>query len=480
MRATLPLIAALAASCAPKGAPPPPAVSLVRPFPAPLAPRDVALPPSTPARIGAIDALIVPSSETPLVTVQVVFKGGASADPAGKEGLASAVRDMLTEGAGSRDAVAIQRTAKSLGVTFLGGVGTDALSFGVQGPTSSLEPMLDLLADILRRPTFPAAKWEVSQARRRAALDQSLRNPVSVAYRVAGSLRWGDAYAGRNVTDESLAAIAQKDLVAWHKATLHPGNALLLVGGDVEPAAITASLERRFGDWKAGTPAPAANPGAFAAAPGTLYLVDAPGSAQSVLVSLLPAPDQTDDDWYATFVGNHVLGGSFTSRVNMNLREDKGYTYGARCSLFDGAAGPGTWRCLTSVASDVTVPALTEIMAEVRDVVGDEPLTDEEVAVFKDNLTGSFVGGFETPSDLLGTLAGLWVDALPASRLEAYVGSVSAITPDAARAALARHLRPDEVAWLVVGDAAAHAEGLSALGLPVIRLDRDGRPLETP
>jgi zinc protease len=422
---------------------------------------------------------VVTNSEVPLWDARLLFKVGSYADPKGKEGLHAATLAMLDEGAGGKDAETIARTLKLLGGSLSAGGSSDSASISVSGPKRNLGKLLDLWADAIQRPDFPEEEWKLMSTRWIAALEADAENPTSIASKVLDRVVWGEAYDGRAPTKQSYTAIRTSDMKSHRKNYLGPSNATLLIGGDLTLEEVLPLLEARLGTWRnpaKAPPSPGAVPKPIPSVP-TLYVVDKPGAAQSVLTSYLPTGTRTDPDYYALYMGNTVLGGAFTARMNMNLREDKGYTYGARCAFTYGH-GPGLWTCSASVATGVTAPALSELRNELTQIVGERPVTDEELRFFTSFRVNSFQTDYETPSSLLGQLSTMWVFDLPADWLTAYLPSVKAQTREQVQAALAAHLKTQQLSYVVVGDMSVVRADLEALGMPIVPLDRDGNRLK--
>ncbi|MCB9663078.1 MAG: insulinase family protein [Alphaproteobacteria bacterium] len=473
-----PILLCLALLGCPKTPAPEAAAEGVRPFPEALPERPFVMPEVERATLSnGLQLAVVRNDEVGLFNVRLFLRGGSSLDPAGKEGLAELTFDMLDRGAAGRSAAELAKALKPLGGTVGAGAGRDSAAVSVSGPSKNLEPLLDLWADVLLRPDFPADEWSLLQSKAVADHEASLEQPTEVGRRVYRHVAYGDAYTGRLTTSASLGGLTRGDLVAHHAAVLDPSRAVLMAGGDVDLATLVPLLEARLGSLGAASPLPLPAPAIPAEGEGeVIYVVDKPGAPQSVLRALLPVMDRTDPAWWPFMVGNTAFGGAFTARVNMNLREDKGWTYGARCGLDDNT-GPSLWLCSTSVQSDATVVGLAELRKETRDVLGDRPITADELAYFQGYLVNGFYGSYETPGELLGELWDIWTYGLPADWLERYVPSVQAVDVAGANAALRSAIDPDRIAWIVVGDLATHREGLEALGLPVVELDRDGRPV---
>ena len=470
-RLTLPL---LLLACAPKVDPTAP-----RPMPDPLPASPWLMPASQTATLSnGVQVVAVTNREVPLWELRLWLPTGSPDDPAGAEGLLETTFDMMNEGAAGKTASELSRAQQLLGGSVSSGAGRDSAMVAVGGPRRNLEPLLDIWADVVLRPDFPAQDWTLLQDRLVADLKLDAERPTSIAGRVVRKLTWGAQYAGREATEGTYRAITTaQQHEAWQRAVI-PDGAVILVGGDLSIDEIVPLLEARLSGWKPTGKAPARprptpkEPGAAA-----LYLIDKPGAAQSVLSTVLPMLTPTDPAHYALHMGNTVLGGAFTARINMNLREDKGYTYGARCGL-ELTRGPEIWSCSASVATNVTAPAFKELRREIEEVLTARPIKDEEISFFRSYRVNSFQGSYETPTSLLDEIVRIRALDLPSDWLERYVPGVEAVGADAANAALQQWLRADRISYVIVGDRARFASELADIGLPIVELDRDGNLLE--
>jgi zinc protease len=453
------------------------AAAAPRPMPEPLPSRPFQMPDAEEGRLSnGLVVRVVANHEVPLFEISLALPVGAWADPVGKEGLAGATFDLIDEGYGGRDAATIAGQLKRLGGSVGAGASADASSIRASGPVRNLGPILDLWSDAVQRSDLPAAEWSLVQERRRADQRLAAERVTVIADRVAGRLTWGERYDGRHATEATVAGLTLNDVAAFHRSYVVPDGALLLVGGDVTLSQILPLLESRLGGWKPTGTAPSfPEPTPRPPAPAALYVVDKPGSAQSVIQAILPVGRPGDPDWYEFLMGHTVVGGAFTARLNMNLREDKGYTYGARCGVDEGL-GTAIWSCSASVATNVTGPALIELRKEIEQAVTTRPVTADELAFFQSYRLNSFQNGYERPSELLGKLVEIWRYGLPQDWLERYMPGVGAVTVESANKALLAHVRPDQIAYLVVGDQAVIGPSLVDLGLPIVPLDRDGNP----
>jgi len=478
----LSLNAAILAGCGEKT--PPQAAAAVdyhATMPDPLAPRDFQLPDPVRGELSnGIPVVVVENHEVPLFYVQVALRPGGWTDPADRAGLASVTMDMLNEGAAGMSAAEISSAARRMGSSVSAGASLDGATVGASGLSDKLPGTLDLLAKVALQPDFPDADWELMRKKRLQALQAARQDPNNIANRVWARLGYGDSYAGHLDSEASYNAIDTAQMRAWYDAFVVPANAMILVGGDTTLAEIQPLLEERFGSWDAeGTPLPA-QPAADAlpAQPDTtIFLVDKPGAAQSVLRVGGFVGSQLDSDHDAFTLGNMAVGGQFTARINMNLREDKSWTYGARSWTIDNYL-PGRWQVGTSVFTPTTADAVSEIMRELTESLGDRPVTQEELDNGRGYLLGTWPLRFENPGTLLGETVSMWRYGLPDDWITGSPDRMRAVTLDQARAAWAAHVDPAHLSILVVGDAATVQEPLQALGYPVQMLDAEGAPVD--
>lgn len=447
-------------------------------LPGPLPRRELVLP----ERVGAtlsngVEVVLVEDHELPLISLRVVFDVGRYADPEGLEGLAAATLDMMNEGAGDRDAVAISDALRALASSVSTSGGWDASTVSMSGLSRNLEPTLDILSDVLLRPTFPDSEWERLRKQYLQDLASARTRPNSIAGRIERRVLFGETYRGRHSSEDSYGAIGTEDMRAWYRDYLVPANARIFVGGDTTLEALIPMLEERLGDWTAEgeDPTPQIVPQQPEAT--TIYLHDRPGSAQSVLSVSRFGGSPLDEDYTALLIGNMVYGGLFSARLNLNLREDKGYTYGARSAISSATLAPLIWSASTSVRSDVTAESLVEILGEIDAVTEDRPFSDREVAYMKSSAISSYPARFETPGYLLDGAERSWRLGLPEDWLESYIPRVEAVDTAAAQAAFVRTVAGHPLAITVVGDAASVREPLGALGYPIVDVDVDGNPI---
>jgi zinc protease len=400
---------------------------------------------------------IVEMHEVPVVDVTVIVKSGATSDPAGRFGTASFTAAMLDEGAGSRDALELADAIEILGASLTTGASYDASTVQLHTLAETFEQALPLLADVVLRPTFPAAEVDRLRAERLTTLVQLVDDPAQLASAAFSRVlygpqhRYGTTVLGTRSANESLSA---DDLRAFHTAHYRPDNAHILVVGDVVPADVLASLERAFGSWTASGPVPPAPALDDVAAPTRrrVFLIDKPGAPQSQIRIGTIGVARATPEYHAIEVANTMLGGSFSSRLNMNLRERNGYSYGAG-SQFAMRRAAGPFVALAGVQSDKTREALVEFVSELQGM-GTPPAGDELTRVRNLEALG-FPRGFETTRAMAARLAELVVYDLPESAFEEYVDAIQAVTAeDVARVGRER-MPADRMVVVVVGDLAS-------------------------
>jgi zinc protease len=410
---------------------------------------------------------IVEQHEVPLVQVNLVVRSGSSADPDGRFGLASLTAAMIDEGAGGRDALALADAFDMLGAQLTTTGSFDASAARLSVPVARLAEALPLLADVVMRPDFPAAELDRLREERLTQLLQARDDPSAIVQTAFPRLlfsprhRYGTSAAG---TEASVKALTVDDLRAFHAAHFRPDNAVLLVVGDITAAEVRPLLEKHFGAWRVGgtQAVPAAVSEAAQPDRRQVYLVDKPGAAQSqVRIGWVGVPRETPD-YFPILVMNTVLGGSFTSRLNTNLRETHGYAYGAG-SAFDMRRAPGPFFAAAGVQTDKTAEALTEFFVELNAIRA--PLSAEEIDKARNYLALGFPRDFETTGDLARRLEELYVFDLPDDYFSQYVERVQAVTiEDVARVAKT-HVQPERFIVVVVGDRSVIEAPVRALNL---------------
>ncbi len=415
---------------------------------------------------------LVESHEVPVVQVNLVVRAGAGDDPAAKFGTASLAAAMLDEGAGTRSALEIADAVEFLGAMLSTTSSYDASAVRLNVPVQRLQEALPLLADVMLRPTFPEMELERLRQERLTSLLQARDDASSIAAMAFARIVFGPMHRyGTGVigTEATLKALSAGDLKAFHAGYYHPSNATLVVVGDVTADAVLPELEKHFGAWKPAAPPPrrAPLPAAPQLARGQIYIVDKPDAEQSqIRIGWVGVPRSTSD-YFPLLVLNTVLGGSFTSRLNQNLREEHGYAYGAS-SAFDMRLSAGPFVAAAGVQTDKTAEALREFFKELTAIAS--PIGADELAKARNYIALGFPSEFESSSDLSRRLEELIVYQLPDDYFERYIAHVQAVSADDVRKAAATYIQPSRFGSVVVGDRNTIEAVIRALNLGPVRV----------
>jgi zinc protease len=414
---------------------------------------------------------LVEAHEVPLVQVTLLLKAGGSDDPAGKFGLASLTAAMLDEGAGKRSALEIADEVEFLGADLDTASGFDSSSVSLGVPVSRLGPALAVMADVALRPTFPDDELERVRKERLTNLVQARDDAAAVAPMAYARLLYGAMHrygTGAIGTAATLKSFTTADLKGFHAAMYQPSNATLIVVGDITVDQALAQLETQFGAWRAAASAPrhASVPNAPQPSQRQIAIVDMPSAAQSqIRIGWVGVPRSTPD-YFTLQVLNTILGGSFTSRLNQNLREQHGYSYGAS-SRFEMRASAGPFVAGAGVQTDKTAEALREFFNELT-AIG-KPIPADELGKAKNYLAFSFPSQFETIGDLSSQLEEIAVYGLPDNYYDDYVKHLQAVAAEAVLKASAQYIQPQRFLVVVVGDRKAIEPGIRALNLGTVR-----------
>jgi predicted Zn-dependent peptidase len=354
--------------------------------------------------------------------------------------------------------------------------GWDSTNVTIQSLTRNLDKAIDIYADVLQNPAFPASEVESLRGRLLVALRQQRSNPNAISNIVYNKVLYGDHAYGRSNSEETIKAITRDDVAGYYNATYRPNNATLIVVGSFDKAALKGQLEKAFGGWK-GTESTVKDLGMpKSLEKAGIYLVDRPNSAQSVVSIGQVGVDRMNPDYYAITVMNTILGGGFTSRINMNLREDKGYTYGAR-SGFVFRRGAGPFSAGGDIQTAVTKEAIAEFMKELNDIRGGRPVTQKELDYNKQSLIRRYPAGFETVGAISNQLSNLVVYGLPDSYFNDYISKINAVTVADVDRVAKKYLDPSKMAIVIVGDRKVIETGLKDLGYSITILDVEGKPV---
>ena len=446
-------------------------------------PERLALPPMQSALLSnGLKVVLAERHGAPVVNLSLMIDAGFASDTHALPGLASLTLRMLEEGTATRTSLQISAALEALGASFGTATNLDGAFVNMNVLAPTLPRALGLYADLALHPSFPQADFERLRRDRIAAIAREKTVPRAMALRVLPGLLYGKDHAyGLPLTgtgfEESVARMTRADLVRYHQAWFKPNNATLLVVGDTTMAALKPLLEHAFAGWQAGE-APSKNVVQVAPPAHTmLYLIDRPGALQSEIVGAQLAPPRNAPDAVALNLLNDVFGGTFSSRLNMNLREDKHWSYGVGAALV-AARGQRILYSASPVQTDRTAPALRELAREIAGIAGARPITQPELKAAQDNETLGLPGAFETVSQLSNGYATILQYGLPADYYEGYTGKVLAVDPPQLNALAARTVLPERQLWIVVGDMRKVEPDIRALGLGEVRkIDADGNVL---
>ena len=414
------------------------------------------------ALANGVKVLLLEKHAVPLVQVNLVVRAGALMDPEGMTGLASMTAAMMTEGAGSRNSLEFADAIDFLGADISVSSGFSIMGIALHTPVAKLDSALGLLADVTRRPLFPAGELDRLRKERLTSLLEARDEPRALASVLFNRTLYGDHPYGRQTggTEASLRAMTVDDLRKFHDGYIVPASTTIVVVGDVTGDEMMPKLERAFGDWR-GEPAaaPAVPPISQLKAKSVLF-VDKPGAAQSVIeIGRVGVPRLTDD-YYAIVVMNTILGGSFTSRLNMNLREKHGYTYGAG-SRFEFRPLAGPFIAAASVQTAVTDKSLEEFIKELKGMLEPVPAADVERA--KNYVALGFPADFQSVGQIAAQIEELVIYGLPDDYFNNYTGKILAVTPADVERVARKYITPDNLAFVIVGDRKEVGKSVTAL-----------------
>ncbi len=419
----------------------------------------------------------------PMVTMALLVKSGYAADRLATPGTASLTMDMLDEGTSHRSALEISDELERLGARLGAGADPDMAVVSLSSLTSTLDSALAVFADVVLDPSFPEADFQRLRHQRLAQIQQEKAQPTGMALRLLPGLLYGDEHPyGAPLTGSGTTEAVQKmtraDLERFHRTWFKPGNATLVVVGATTMAEMRPKLERLFRDWKPGA-VPHESLGTVPPPDGSaLYIVDRPQSPQSVILAGQLVPPRNNPDEIAIETMNTILGGTFTSRINMNLREGKHWSYGAN-SLVLNVEGQQPLLVVTSVQTDKTAASIQEIANEMKGIASDRPPTADELGFAKRTQTLSLAGRWETNGAVLGSIAEIVRFGLDDRYFDGYAGQVQSLTVGQVSDVARKVLRPERTVWVVIGDESKILDSIQQLGFgPVYRMDADGHVLK--
>ncbi|MBN2202446.1 insulinase family protein [bacterium] len=430
-----------------------------------------------------LNIMLARRTTVPVVNLQLIVNAGYASDMSGLPGTARLAMDMLDEGTKKRTALQISEELAGLGSGIGTGSDLDMSVVRLNTLKQNLDASLDIFADVVLNPVFPEADFKRLQAQTLAGIQREKVTPIQMALRVFPGLLYGREHAyGNPLTgsgnEASVAKMTAADLVRFHQTWFKPGNATLVAVGDITLAELQPRLEKLFAAWPSGA-VPEKNIATVNHKPGAeIYLIDRPGSQQSIVFCGHVAPPNANPDELAMQVLNSLLGGDFTSRINMNLREDKHWTYGAGSFLVD-ARGQRPFIVYSSVQSDKTADSMREIVKEMSQVISDRPVTPAEFEKARNNQVLQLAGQWETGSSVSGSIGDIVRYGYPENHFITYAERLRKLTTEDANRAGKTLLHPDKMVWVVVGDRSKIEADLNGLGWAKIQLmDADGNPVQ--
>jgi zinc protease len=414
----------------------------------------------------------------PIVSANLVFRTGSGANPADKPGLANFMSAMLDQGTATRTAPQIADELARLGASLTTSSTMDATTVSARSLSKNLAATLDLVADVALRPAFPAMEIDRQRAQRLGQVVQQRDNPAQVAAQVQAAALYGAGHPygySELGTEASVRAMTRDDMLTFWRQNFVPNNAALIVAGDISMADLRTLADKMFGAWQRGTPAqPTIGTPATTAA--RIVIVDKPKSPQTQLRVATIGAARSSPDFRPLQIMNLALGGLFSSRINMNLREQHGYSYGTY-SQFTFRRSPGPFTVAGSVRTDATAPAVTEIFKEIAGII-EKAMGGDELQKAKDSLANSLPGAFESSAGAVGNFSNVFTYDLGLDYYTRYAAQVNAVTAAQALDVAKRYLVPEQMVVIAVGDRAVIEAELKKLNLGATEIrDAEGKPI---
>ncbi len=429
-----------------------------------------------------LEVVLAQGTAIPQVRLSLLLDAGYAADQFGVAGTASMTMAMLDEGTRTRNSIAISDELAALGANLVTGSNLDMSAVTIEALKDKLDASLAVYADVILNPSFPSTDFARLKQQRLAQIQQEKVDPIGMALRVLPGLLYGQGHAYSNPwtgsgTEESTKRLTRDDLIRFHRTWFKPNNATLIVTGATTMAEIRPKLERAFAGWATGE-VPTKNVTSVEQQPrAAVYILDRPDATQSVILAGNVGPPKANPNEPAIEAMNLVLGGSFSSRLNLNLRESKHWSYGS-FSFFPDAKGQRPYLIYAPVQVDKTKESMAEVRKELREILTTRPPTEAEIARAKSELTLTLPGNWETMAAVSNTLADIVTFGLDDRYYDTYGDKVRAQSVATVGAAAKTVLQPDKLVWVVVGDRAKIEPGIKSLNLGEIKLiDADGKPL---
>jgi zinc protease len=430
-----------------------------------------------------LELIVAERQGVPLINLSLLVDAGFAADQFEVPGTAALAMNMLDEGTRSKNSIEISKELASLGANLGAGSNLDTSFVSLSTLKSTLDRALNLYADVILNPAFPEADFERLQKIQLATIQREKSQPITMGLRVFPKLLYGAAHAYGNPytgsgTEASVATLKREDLVKFHDTWFKPNNATLVVVGHTTLSEIQPKLEALFSGWKSGA-VPQKNIATIALpAKPIVYLVDKPGAIQSIILSGVLAPPKANPDELSIESMNTVLGGAFISRLNMNLRENKHWSYGAGTFL-PPARGQRIFLAFAPVQTDKTKESVVEVASELRGILKDRLVTADELAMAKSNLTQALPGRWETNGSVGQAINEIVQFKLSPDYYSTYAGKVKALTVNNLNEAAAKVVQPDSLVWVIIGDREKIEKGIRELNIGEVRvIDADGNPVK--
>ena len=429
------------------------------------------------------ELIVVEKRDLPLVALNIDFIGGASNyETADKLGVASFAAQMLSEGTKTRTADQLSDAQQLLGTSIFANVGGESGTIRFTSLRDKFAPALTLLADMLLNSTFPDSALERNRARALVGLTQAKDQPNTIASNAFSKIVYGDEHPyGRVVSEKTVKAITRADVMSLASAYFRPGRAVITVTGDIDARTARRVVEKALAAWPAGGERPTFAYGPVPAPKARMiYLIDKPKAAQSVFALGEPGPARNTPDYYPILVMNTLLGGMFQSRLNHDIREVKGYSYGVNSSFAYGR-GPGAFRAGGGIVSAKSDSALIGFMTHFRGVQGEMPFTDDEMKVGKESLVQSLPGRFASVNGIATAISSIYTQDLPETYFKDFAANIDAVTREDLVRVAKKYIDIDHMNLVIVGDRATIEGPLKATGIaPIQILDVDARPVLVP
>jgi zinc protease len=440
------------------------------------------LPPMQKATLSnGLKVVLAERHSAPVVNFALLVNSGYASDSAASLGTCSFAQRMLEEGTPTRDSLKIGEELESLSANFNAAANVDYSSVNLNALKANLDKSLEIYADLILHPAFPQKEFDRLQKERLAAIAREKVTPFSMGLRVLPTILYGkghpydESFVGTGTT-ASVSKMTRADLVKFHDTWYKPNNATLLIVGDTTLAEITPKLERLFSSWKSGDVPTIKVPDVPQPEKDVVYLIDRPGSGQSIIFAAQLAPPFNSPDQIPLELVNDIFGGNFSSRINMNLREDKHWSYGVGTRIVS-TRGERPYVSFSPVQTDKTKESMQELINEYKNVVGDKPITETELKDEQSNATLALPGSFETTQQLSGAYGNILQYNLPEDYYNTFTQKALAVTPTSANEVAKKYIQPQHLVWVVVGDMSKVEPGIRELNIgEVHKIDADGNP----